>query len=383
MCLTQGKSLNRVFQYNKPIPIVLGKHLYTPAYIGVPYTEIGGEDGEDQYFNALFLLGYSKLKVTDIKLGLLGDLCSNKEDKDDDFLVIDDNSPYRDKKHPENDPELELRQSASEVSLYPQKVFEEQLSIELTRVRPDGGNSNGSDDIVLEVPRFTAQNPMKVQVEFTFPQGLIQYNKEGAKQNASVEILIQWKKPQDSDSQWQPFGQIGIKPDGKYATGIAYSNGTSTITRQKSKVMRFIAERPFAYSEVVDAIDRTIELRIQRTNPQDMENTRISDKVYLTAIRTWCFDYDASKAQYEKDKTDIPVPQAPMIEKYRDKTCRLGFRIKAGGAAQGTIDALNCIVQSYGRVWSHSDPDNSFWKPDEEPTQNPASIALTPTKCWT
>jgi hypothetical protein len=63
--------------YDKPFPFVMGKHLFTPYYIGKPYTTIGGEDGEDQYFHALFLLGYSRLKVTDIRIGE-ADLCSNK-----------------------------------------------------------------------------------------------------------------------------------------------------------------------------------------------------------------------------------------------------------------------------------------------------------------
>ncbi|MDR1250150.1 MAG: hypothetical protein LBK63_12725, partial [Treponema sp.] len=350
--------------YNKPIPIVLGKHLYTPMYIGMPYTEIGGEDGEDQYFNALFLLGYGKLQVRDIKLGILGDLCSNEGPNatDDGFLFFDGNAAYEED-DPDNNPKLELRQGASEVGLYPQKVFEEQLSIELTNFVDDNGQQK-----ILKVPRFTARDPMKVQVEFTFGGGLIRYNDEGKKRDATVDICIQWKKPQepDADYSWKPFGKIGIKPGGTYEAGITYNNGTSTITRQKSKVMRFIAEKEFTYSEVKDAVDRTIELRVFRASAQDINNTRISDKAHLTAIRTWCFDYGKSSASNL-------VPQAPMLEKYRDKTCRLGFRIKASGAVQGTLDALNCVLQSYGRTWdgeNWTDPD------DEDITQNPASIAL-------
>jgi hypothetical protein len=351
--------------YNKPIPIVLGKHLYTPMYIGMPYTEIDGEDGEDQYFNALFLLGYSRLQVTDIKLGILGDLCSNRgtNARDDDFLIFDGNSDYTD-----SNPKLELRQGASsyrpdgEMELYPQKVFEEQLSIELSRVAVDDNRDN---DVVTKANRFTARDPMKVQIEFTFSGGLIKYDNEGNKQSADVSILIQWKKPQEDDNSWKPFTKIGKKPDGTFESNIAYDNGKSTITRTKSKVMRFIAEKEFNYSDVIDAADRTIELRIERISLQDPDNTRISDKVYLTAIRTWCFDYDKSKEVLQF------VPLAPMIEKYRNKTCRLGFRIKATGALQGTIDALNCMVQSYGRTW-----DGTNWSVEESPTQNPASIAL-------
>jgi hypothetical protein len=301
----------------------------------------------------------------------LGTLCSNQTggpDGDgiyDGLLVFNGNPSYKED-DPANDPKLELRQGANtgradgEVELYPQKVFEEQLSIELSHIKPDSG-----DDIVLQVPGFTAKDPMKVQVEFTFGGGLIKYNDNGDKEDASVSISIQWKKPQEGDLDWKPFGQIGKKPNGYYETGITYSDGVSTITRQKSKMMRFIAERDFTLDEVKDATDRTIELLIQRTSLQDVSNTRISDTVHLTAIRTWCFDYEKSKEQNKL------VLQVPMIAKYRDKPCRLGFRIKASGALQGTIDSLNCIVQSYGRTW-----DGADWSTAESPTQNPASIAL-------
>jgi hypothetical protein len=341
--------------YNKPIPIVMGKHLYTPMYIGMPYTEIGGEDGEDQYFNALFLLGYSKLQVTDIKLGILGDLCSNKggNAKDDGLLVFDENPAYEED-DPNDNPKLELRQGASEVGLYPQKVFEEQLSIELTNFKADGKTK------VLEVPRFTAKNPMKVQVEFTFGGGLIKYNDKMEKQNTTVGIKVEWRQSPSDPQGWREFGSVGS------GDGIIYDpvTHTTTITRRKSKVMRFIAQRTFTYTEAKGATDRTIELRIQRTSEQDINSTRISDTVHLTAVRTWCFDY-------EKSSVNNLVPQAPMIKKYRDKTCRLGFRIRASGSAQGTLDALNCIVQSYGRTW-----DGADWSDSESLTQNPASIAL-------
>jgi hypothetical protein len=227
-------------------------------YIGMPYTEIGGEDGEDQYFNALFLLGYSKLQVTDIKLGLLGDLCSNKgtNARDDDFLVFDGNPAYE-------DAELELRQGVNasrndgEVGLYPQKVFEEQLGIELTNIPVEGSGNR-----VLQVPGFTAKNPMKVQIEFTFGGGLIKYSDSGDKEDASVSISIQWRK-YDGDP-WKSFNLIN---------GAANDAGVSKITRQKSKMMRFIAEQGFTYTDVKDADDRTIELLIQRTSPQDVNNS--------------------------------------------------------------------------------------------------------------
>jgi hypothetical protein len=210
---------------NKPYPFVMGKHLFTPYYIGKPYTETAGEDGEDQYFHALFLLGYSKLLVTGIKLGEI-DLCSNTEKRYEGALVPD--GKFNDEEHPENNPRLELRQGASEVSLYPQKVYEEQLSVELMNVEDEDNH----------VIRFSAKNPEKVQVEFTFPQGLVTYDAEGNKQDASVSVTVEWRE--SGTANWKPFG-------------------TLSITRQKAKVMRFVLEKTFSYNEIINAPGRQIE----------------------------------------------------------------------------------------------------------------------------
>jgi hypothetical protein len=319
-------------------------------YIGKPYTTIDpydGSNGENQYFHALFLLGYSELKVTGIKIGEI-DLCSNNQDIRNGMLAPDG-------QFPSNNPRLELWQGASnrtdgEVGLYPQKVVEEQLSIEL--LYPSGTPEEDRAFI-----RFSAKNPQKVQLEFTF-NGLISYNDKGKKQNATVGIKIGWRKP--GSPVWEEFGPI-INCNYYYADT---NGGTSTFTKQNLKVMRFIAEKTFDYSEIINVPERTIELRIVRTTSQAADG-KTSDKAYLSAIRTWCFDYTASL------EAGLLVPQVPMITKDRNRTCRLGFEIKAGSYLSGMIGAVNCIVQSCCRTW-----DGTSWSEGGTPTQNPASIAL-------
>jgi len=114
----------------KPVPLVLGKHLFTPMYVGTPFTEIAGIDGEDQYFYALYMLGYGKLKVTNIKLGEIGDLSTNKETKDDGNLIID-GDPFLLR----GEPVLDLIQTDRDSDIYSQAVSEEKLNIELEAVR--------------------------------------------------------------------------------------------------------------------------------------------------------------------------------------------------------------------------------------------------------
>ena len=344
---------------NKPIPIVLGKHLYTPMFIGAPFTEIGGTDGEDQYFNVLYLLGFGKLKVNDFRLGPVSGLARNTGNITDGIISYNDDPNFCDPSFSAGNPQIELRQGANtsrpdgEVGLYPQRVVEERLNIELLNIE---GESS------LEVIRFSAKNPQKVQIEFTFNNGLISYNEKGEKQNASVDICLEWRG--SSSGTWQEFGRIGTS-GGSSPTDYNSATHTTTITRQKAKVMRFISEKTFNYSQISTAINRTIELRIIRTNTQPTDN-RTVDSVYLSAIRTWCFDNEATIAN-----NNVMVPQAPMISKYRDKTARIGFRIKATDNLQGTIDSFNCMVESYARTW-----DGTNWSSTETPTNNPAAVAL-------
>jgi len=349
---------------NKPIPMVLGKHLFTPMYIGSPYTEIGGKDGEDQYYNALYLLGWGELDVRDIKLGPVSGLAQNKAGKTEGSIEYIKGDGFCDPSFDEGNPQLELRQGASEVSLYPQKVVEERLSIELLNIE---NKDDPSENKRLEPIRFSAKNPQKVQVEITFNQGLISYDDKGNKKDASVGILVEWRANHNIDT-WHEFGRFGTSnsdKDNHSPTDYSSATKTTTIKRQKAKVMRFVAEKSFSYNDVKDH-DRTIEIRVIRTTTKKADDTNTADTVYLSAIRTWCFDNEAT----EKNN-GVMVLQVPMIQKYRDKTARLGFRIKATENLQGTINALNCIVWSKARTW-----DGSVWSTKETPTSNPASLAL-------
>ena len=287
------------------------------------------------------------------KTGTLEEYIENKLDG---MLIYNDDPGFGNPDLADSNPQLELRHTG-EVNIYPQRVVEERLNIELMNVpRADGNGSDQNKPI-----RFSAQNPEKVQVEITFNNGLISYNDNGEKQNAEVKIQVQWRDypRNDPEEGWKTFGRFGAEPYNS-------SSGVTTITRQKAKVMRFIAECNFSWNEINLATGRTIEIRVIRTSVKDVDNTRIADTVFLTGIRTWCFDNETAVGSNGRKS-----PQRPMIEKYRDQTARLGFRIKATDSLQGTIDALNCIVESYARTWNGTE-----WSSTESASNNPASVAL-------
>lgn len=334
---------------DKPVPLILGKHLLTPYYCGSPYTFIDptdGSDGENQYFCGLYMIGFNTVKLTDLKLGELL-LASNAAGVFNGSIAIDANSIYSD-----YSAQLEVQQSA-EVSLYTQKVVEEQLSIELSY--PEAG--------FQRIPvRFSARCPMKIELEVTLGNGLIGYSAAGAVENRNIQLRAQWRPLNGTDDQWADFPM--------FLNANSYASGVSTITRKKKKQMRFVAVKEFTFSEISAINTDYVELRLFRDNVQSSDG-RSADDVYWSAIRTWCFDKKATFA------ASAFVPQVPVVEDLRVKTCRLGFRIKAGDDVSGTIDSLNMIVLSVARTWT-----GAAWTTMEAAkfsgtvSQNPASVAL-------
>lgn len=256
---------------------------------------------------------------------------------------------------------LELRQGANaerddgEVDLYPEKVIEEQLSIELIHT------SDNVKTLVLE--RFSAKYPRMVELEFTM-EGLISFDSNNKAQDATVSVQIEISF--DGGDTYVPFNLTGLADNVEGATYNAV-NGIFTITKQKNKVMRFHAFRELSYNEAINATNNVAELRIKRTNAQS-SSTNTADKIYLTAVRTWCYDYKASTAE----GVSTLIPQVPVITSLRNRTARLAFQIDANETDfQNQIDELNCIVRSKGKVFA-----NGQWSTTKVVTSNPASLAL-------
>lgn len=332
---------------NNCYPFIMGKHHFAPYVVGNGYTQITGTDGEEQYYICEFIAGYNDILCSKFKLGTK-DLATNNAMVTNGFVAID--GYYKQSTY---DPQIEIR-TTGECTLYPQKVVEEQLSIQLMNI---------SGEPALDVVRFSARYPQIVEVELTM-QGLIGYSQSGSVENRTVSVLCEYST--DGSQTWKPFGQ--------FIGSTSYENGVSTWIRQKSKVMRFIARKELSTEEALNCTNKVIEIRVMRVNPEGTDN-RTSDVTYLSAIRTWCYDYKASKESVANGG-DLVI-QRPMIEKDRERTTRIAFKIKANDSLTGTINEFNCIVQSYGRTYNNGNwsPFNAY-RANGALTQNPASIAL-------
>lgn len=335
---------------DKPIPFVMGKHLLTPHWVGQPFHTVSGTDGDTEYYTVLYMLGFAPLHISDIKLGYF-DLASGK-DTNGNYITngtipILEDSRYK-------DVELEIMTGVQTSQLYPQKVKEETLEEQLYNVTDTSGESH-----VLVLDRFTAKYPQKVEIEF-YLKGLLEWDDDGNKDNATVQVKIEYSLDGETYSN---FGGI---------TGWTYdeNSGISTLTKAKAQEMKFCATRTFTYSELYKDDKCLLNvgamyLRIQRVNPSSTDTTDLVDDIYLSGIRTWCYD----KAQSESKKELIA--QLPITERVQTNTVRLAMRIKATEENSDQIKELNMIVRSLGRTWNGTE-----WSTEYTETQNPSSIAL-------
>jgi len=347
---------------DKPVPFILGKTLMTPYLIGQPYTTIDtSTDRGESYFHGLFLVGYNKLQIRDIALGNYiispndgssGCVSQNDyttaqaTDLESGFPSIKKTGAF----YPpaSYQPKIEIQQGANEVSLYPQKVIQENFGDVIS------GKAFGDNYFNF----FSARYPHKVEVQIKFPNGLIAYDKKGKKKNHTVDIWLGMSK--NGGSTWEPFAYFN-RISGSAATSTA---AKSTFTRQTKDEMNFVATRTFSYAEIKNVTNNTLEFRIQVGYSEVSSEQYIHD-VVIDSVRTWCYDPDESKA------ANSIVVQRPMVASRRNRTARIGLQIKAAEDIQNTLGQLNCICTSKARTWN-----GSAWSSGVSATNNPASLIL-------
>lgn len=283
---------------------------------------------------------------------------------------------------------LELRQDAegTDVSLYPQKVVQEDFNSEMTH--PEGAYA------LVELP-YSARYPQKCELEIQF-SGLIRYNDEGSARSTSVRVGIAYSM--DGGVTYKAFpafsassGDISISSElssgDTFQAGSSYYTGQCryvTFTGKKNKVMRFIASKEFSYSEAMNCENHAAEFLLWR-DEETAGDTQHNYTVTFNSIRTWCYDYEKSAETGTEDSDGnfsggTLVRQSPLTQKAQELTARLGFRIMAGTGITGSLDKLSVIVQSRARICTvkcDDDGEKTYeWTSGTYPTSNPASLAL-------
>jgi len=154
----------------------------------------------------------------------------------------------------------------------------------------------------------------------------------------------------------------------------AVSNGM--LSRAKSKQMRFVFTADFTpyastiYSKAGDP------LFIRATRLTRMHTGSYRDRVYLTAIRTKQYNPNTSNASQL-------IAAKNINERYKDKFCRMGIKLKVNKNTQEFMDRFNVVVSMTGRtalggidaltgLWKW----NNQWSTVKTKTSNSAAVLL-------
>ncbi len=243
------------------MPLILGKVRFAPPYAATPYTQAVGDE---RYVVASFLLGYGPIAVRNWRIG---------------------ETPVE----RYSDIALETRQGYADdarLTLYPQQVLEEALSVALkTSVVPTGGPQI----------RTTASDCTGCEIDIT-STGIYQVNKDGAYQNFTVNIGVRYCK--SGTNNW--------------VTGPAIS-----ITSNKAK-----------------ALTRTTPITFPERGRYDIELTRMTtdwdeaDQSNKTIQRHGATVWSVLRSFRPEYPIDFPQPLALAA-----------CRIRATGQLNGTLDA--------------------------------------------
>lgn len=208
---------NRQSQYG-PVPILLGRFRIFPPYGAMPFTE---RASNDQYVNMLFCEGHGPINKTALRLG---ETAINNFD----------------------DVETEIKDGtdSTRVALFPSDVFQEELSIQLTK-------ANGYQQ------RTTQPNTTRIMLDFTFPQGIVEIQDDGKRINHSVALQIQ-STPTGAGT-WTDHGTIT-------------TSGKTTSTRR----------RAFRINVSLGHYD----VRVRRTT-NDSTSIQIIDSSFWTSMRSY------------------------------------------------------------------------------------------------
>jgi len=215
-------------------PAVFGRHLVTPFILGSPYNDIYGRHGETIYINALYLVGYGPLKITDLKLGdqflahnqkwsgnpsmqnvFHGTLQGTNSDGDTDSGDIvntwhANNIEVEILQQGQNDEEIDWGK------IYPRAVIQEDIKANVLYVA-DGDEDEEpivsykktllQNGLRNNPVKFTRQNPLTAKVELNFPNGL--YRSRSKKSNMEYGEIPLW-----AAIQWRVYSDDNISSSG-------------------------------------------------------------------------------------------------------------------------------------------------------------------------
>lgn len=245
------------------IPSILGTHRYAPVYAAPPYTQV---IGDDQYVIVAFLFGHGPLNLTNHRLG---------------------DTPIEQF----SDVEMQVREGYegdAPLTLYPQQVVEDQLSIQLMY--------NDTQT------RLTARDAAEVEIDVAFVQGLVKYNDKGKPVSTSCAIEVYYHK-------------VGDPADFTFVTTLTYTSDQQKIIRRNLR---------FAFPE-----RGLYEVRLIRKTPNSTD-TKVIDRSDWSAIRSF-------------------RPESPF--NFDKPAAMVALRIRASNQLNGVVNNYSAIGSLLCKDW--------------------------------
>jgi len=144
------------------VPVILGKHRFTPPLGTAPYTELLGSD---EYLRMLFIWGYGPLKIEDIRIG---------------------DTPIASYDEVEIET-VEGRSTDAALTLMPGVVHTESIGIEL----------NQADSATIRTAEALAD---ELSVDIVFPSGLVYITNSGGRSSLTVSVTVQYREAGTADA---------------------------------------------------------------------------------------------------------------------------------------------------------------------------------------
>lgn len=278
------------------VPLVLGKVRYAPPFASSSYSEISGDL---QYVRFLLTAGYGRVVCSDLRIG---------ETAIEEYDEVD----------------LELRDGVpadGRISLYPRQIFEENIGTELTRPLPrdDAGKVISGPAEETPVVRYTGLDATSAYAIFSFPSGLVSFDKKGKKHPMTVLIRIRQRKA--GTSTWELVE-------------------TCSIQRRQTEGFNVSYEWPFPSRG-------RWEVEFTRMTDEHTSD-RIQSRSVLSALQTIRSEYPVNFSQ-------------PLS--------LIAGRVKATHQLNGSLDTINAMCSRWCLDWDHT---SSTWIIRE--TSNPASL---------
>jgi hypothetical protein len=316
------------------LPFILGRHLFAPYYVCSPYITVSSaDDGSDQYWHGVFIVGQNNLALNKLKLGT--NILRDATITPGSVVPFDGNSIYYDSGNI-----IEVADGTDfSTAIFNQKWVTSKDGQAQLEWKHDQASATA-------VTREACPQCYAVEVEIGLP-ALYGINTEtGDNQTATVSVYVGWSN--DDGKTWNKMNIQGWTAGGSY----------DSLTRTKNKEMRFIAKKTFTAAE---SYKKQILIKAARQN-KDEKNVNGQRNVYLYAVRS---------QMYSKTSTSGSLTPAGNVDSgILGKVTRIGVKIKAGENTNGKLDKFNLIACMKGRTYA-----KGAWSGNGEIT-NAADVAL-------